>query len=38
MHADIPRYTAHVRFWGESGHGYSHYICLVLTQSGHRGL
>src|SRR5262249_26130978 len=27
--------TAHIRFWGESGHAILHCTCLLLTQSGH---
>ena len=23
------------RYWGQSGHGFVHRICLLLTQSGH---
>jgi integrase len=33
--ADIPRCAAHVRFWGQSGHGLEIRKCLLLTQSGH---
>ena len=34
--ADIPSCTAHVRFWGQSGHGVLHCKCPLLAQSGHR--
>jgi catechol 2,3-dioxygenase-like lactoylglutathione lyase family enzyme len=33
---DIPNCTAHVRFWGESGHSVLQRTCLLLTQSGHK--
>ena len=33
--ADIPSCTAHVRFRGQSGHGFLRRKCLLLTQSGH---
>src|SRR5262249_6255824 len=33
--ADIPSCTAHVRFWGQSGHVVLRCTCLLLTQSGH---
>ena len=28
--------TAHVRYWGPSGHHVLHCTCLLLTQSGHQ--
>ena len=34
--ADIPSCTAHVRFWGKSGHRLVRCTCLLLTQSGHQ--
>jgi hypothetical protein len=34
--ADIPLCTAHVCYWGKSGHGVLRCTCLLLTQSGHR--
>ena len=34
--ADMPSCTAHVRYWGQSGHNVLHRTCLLLTQSGHR--
>ena len=35
--ADITKCTAHVCFWGKSGHAVLHCKCPLLTQSGHRG-
>ena len=34
--ADIGLCTAHVRFWGLSGHDQLHRTCPLMTQSGHR--
>jgi adenylate cyclase len=34
--ADIPSCSAHVRFWGQSGHDFLQCGCLLLTQSGDR--
>ena len=37
--ADMPSCTAHVRYWGQSGHALLHCTCPLMTQSGHgRGL
>ena len=33
--ADIPSCTAHVRYWGQSGHSVLHCKCPLMTQSGH---
>ena len=33
--ADIASCTAHVRFWGYSGHDVLRRICLLLTQQRH---
>ena len=33
--ADMPSCTAHVRFWGKSGHDVLHRKCPLMTQSGH---
>ena len=35
--ADMDQCTAHVRYWGQSGHALLHCKCLLLTQSGHPG-
>ena len=34
--ADIRSCTAHVRFWGQSGHDFLQCECPLMTQSGHR--
>ena len=36
--ADISYFAAHVRFRGQSGHGFSQRKCPLMTQSGHGGL
>jgi hypothetical protein len=33
--ADIPLCTAHVRYWGQSGHAVLQCKCPLLTQIGH---
>ena len=33
--ADMPFCTAHVRYWGQSGHAVLHCKCPLMTQSGH---
>ena len=35
--ADMPSCTAHVRFWGKSGHDVLHCKCPLMTHSGHWG-
>ena len=34
--ADMLSCTAHVRYWGQSGHAILHCKCPLMTQSGHR--